>query len=82
MQDFGIDKNLSERILDMEIDGLDPVRGSLEKVSQIKVIIQIYFIWLFENINIFTLSKFFNLYCSHNSEIYYWLFENKYFYCK
>ena len=31
-QDFGIDKNLSERIMDMAIENLDPVRGSLEKV--------------------------------------------------
>ncbi|XP_065930737.1 centrosomal protein of 164 kDa isoform X2 [Magallana gigas] len=29
--DFGIDKNLSERIMDMAIENLDPVRGSLEK---------------------------------------------------
>lgn len=32
LQDFGIDKNLSERIMDMAIENLDPVRGSLEKV--------------------------------------------------
>ncbi|XP_071175203.1 centrosomal protein of 164 kDa-like isoform X3 [Mytilus edulis] len=30
--DFGIDKNLSERIMDMDIGGLEPVRGSLEKL--------------------------------------------------
>lgn len=31
--DFGIDKNLSERIMDMAIENLDPVRGSLEKLQ-------------------------------------------------
>ncbi|CAC5404026.1 CEP164 [Mytilus coruscus] len=30
--DFGIDKNISERIMDMDIGTLEPVRGSLEKL--------------------------------------------------
>lgn len=42
LQDFGIDKNLSERIMDMAIENLDPVRGSLEKVRSALYICCLY----------------------------------------